>query len=67
MQATDERVAGELEAAGVRAVGHEGHLLYEPQGVRVNMSQWKGHFGTLMPFLKCVPSLKSQPAGLLRW
>ena len=53
MQATDAQVVQGLQAAGIAAVGHEGHLLYEPQGVRVNMREWKGHFGTLMPFLKC--------------
>ena len=59
MQATDERVVSGLDAAGVAAVGHQGHLLYEPQGVRVDMGRWKGHYGTLMPFLMCVlsPSL----------
>ena len=56
MQATDKQVVQGLEAAGIIAVGHEGHLLYEPQGVRVNMREWKGHFGTLMPFLKCAPA-----------
>ena len=54
MQATDAQVVQGLQAAGIAAVGHEGHLLYEPQGVRINMREWKGHFGTLMPFLKCV-------------
>jgi hypothetical protein len=29
---------------------HNGLLLHEPETISINMTQWKGHFGTLMPF-----------------
>ncbi len=51
MRATDDEVHAALEEAGLEVVGHHGHLLHEPEGARIDMGRWKGHFGTLMPFL----------------
>ncbi|KAK9831569.1 hypothetical protein WJX74_000355 [Apatococcus lobatus] len=51
MRSTDERVHAALEESGLQVVGHQGHLLHEPEGAKIDMNHWKGHFGTLMPFL----------------
>ena len=51
MRATDERVHAALAQHGLSVMGHQGHLLHEPEGAKIDMSNWKGHFGTLMPFL----------------
>ena len=51
MRSTDAQVHVALEESGLRVVGHQGHLLHEPEGAKIDMNHWKGHFGTLMPFL----------------
>ncbi len=53
MQATDSAVEAALEAEGVEVHSLNSTLLQEPEGVRINMASWSGHFGTLTPFLRC--------------
>lgn len=50
MIATDARVAAGLEAGGLAVHTFSTLLLREPGAVRVDMSRYTGHFGTLMPF-----------------
>ena len=55
MRATDERVAAGLREAGLLTEAFNTYLLYEPEDVKISMGgRWTGHFGTLMPFLRCV-------------
>jgi hypothetical protein len=51
-QATDDRVRGTLEAAGLSVRSFEGYLLRDPAAVRIDLGKWAGHFGTLMPFYR---------------
>lgn len=57
MRATDTAVGAVLEAHGVEVRSLNSTLLHEPEGVRINMSSWSGHFGTLTPFLRCLFAL----------
>ena len=34
----------------VQVLWHEALLLHQPQNISVDMSKWRGHFGTLTPF-----------------
>ena len=53
MMATDARVAAGLEAGGLAVHTFSTLLLHEPGAVRVDMARFRGHFGTLMPFVRC--------------
>ncbi len=59
MLATDARVAAGLEAEGLAVRSFNTLMLHEPGAVRVDMSRYNGHFGTLMPFVRCVLRLRS--------
>jgi len=52
MRETDTAVEAALEAGGLEVHSLNSTLLQEPEGVRINMAPWTGHFGTLSPFLR---------------
>ena len=39
-----------LREAGLKVHTFNALLLYEPWMIQLDMSSWRGHFGTLMPF-----------------
>ncbi|KAK9843470.1 hypothetical protein WJX81_004296 [Elliptochloris bilobata] len=64
MIATDARVAAGLEAGGLAVRSFNTLMLHEPGAVRLDMSRYNGHFGTLMPFVRACDRLPAPPKPL---
>mmetsp|Transcript_10996 Transcript_10996/g.25117 ORF Transcript_10996/g.25117 Transcript_10996/m.25117 type:complete len:773 (+) Transcript_10996:196-2514(+) len=49
-EVADRSAAAALQAVGVKLQRFQSFLLYNIEDIRVDMSSWRGHFGTLTPF-----------------
>ena len=58
MMHTDLKIAESLKTAGLHVSTFNTSLLREPGEVKLDMSTWRGHFGTLMPYYAAFEKVK---------
>mmetsp|Transcript_15886 Transcript_15886/g.29027 ORF Transcript_15886/g.29027 Transcript_15886/m.29027 type:complete len:737 (-) Transcript_15886:52-2262(-) len=58
---SDEAAHAALDAVGVKLRKFQSFLLYNIEDIRVDMTSWRGHFGTLTPFHSACQSAGQPP------